>query len=34
MFFHSNILTSLVKDGKKFQDIRLESPKVPIQQGI
>lgn len=32
--FHGDVLTSLVKDGKSFQDIRFESPKGPIQQDV
>lgn len=32
--FHGDVSTSLVKDGKSFQDIWLESPKAPIQQDM
>lgn len=30
--FHSNVLTSILKDGKNFQDVWLENPKALIQQ--
>lgn len=31
--FHGAV-TGLVKDGKSFQDVRLEGPKAPIQQDV
>lgn len=32
--FHGDVSTTLVKDGKSFQGIWLESPKAPIHQDM